>query len=398
LPEVVIYTKTACPYCDWAKAMLQRKGVAYREIPVSGNRALIEEMIRRSGGRTTAPEIFIDGRCIGGFDEMKALDDAGELDAMLGVGKKESTQETVNVLIIGSGPAGLTAALYAARANLQPLVVDGSQPGGQLTITTDVENYPGFPEGLMGPELMDLFRRQAERFGARILGGEVRSVDLKKRPFRCEVDGDVILAKSLVIASGASAKLLGLPSEKKLMGHGVSACATCDGFFFKNQEIAVVGGGDTALEEATFLTKFASKVTLIHRRDKLRGSKIMQDKAAKNPKIEYVWDTVVEEILGGDKVTGLKLKNVKTGKISDFAATGLFVAIGHQPNTALFRGQLEMDEVGYLKVKPFSTRTSVDGVFAAGDVADSRYRQAVTAAGTGCMAALDAERFLESEE
>ena len=398
MPEVVIYTKTACPYCDWAKAMLQRKGVAYREIPVSGNRALIEEMIRRSGGRTTAPEIFIDGRCIGGFDEMKALDDAGELDAMLGVGKKESTQETVNVLIIGSGPAGLTAALYAARANLQPVVVDGSQPGGQLTITTDVENYPGFPDGLMGPELMDLFRRQAERFGARILGGEVRSVDLKKRPFRCEVDGDVILAKSLVIASGASAKLLGLPSEKKLMGHGVSACATCDGFFFKNQEIAVVGGGDTALEEATFLTKFASKVTLIHRRDKLRGSKIMQDKAAKNPKIGYVWDTVVEEILGGDKVTGLKLKNVKTGKISDFAATGLFVAIGHQPNTALFRGQLEMDEVGYLKVKPFSTRTSVDGVFAAGDVADSRYRQAVTAAGTGCMAALDAERFLESEE
>ena len=249
----------------------------------------------------------------------------------------------------------------------------------------------------MGPEMMELFRKQAERFGTRIVNGEVRSVDLGKRPFRCDVDGNVYEARTLIIASGASARWLGIASEKRLMGHGVSACATCDGFFFKDKEIVVVGGGDTAMEEATFLTKFASRVTVVHRRDSLRASKIMQDKARKNPKIKFVFDSVIEEVLGDSKVTGVRLKNLKTGKTADMECSGLFIAIGHQPNTALFGKQLEADEAGYLKVQPGGTRTSIPGVFAAGDVADKRYRQAVTAAGTGCMAALDAERFLEEE-
>jgi thioredoxin reductase (NADPH) len=306
------------------------------------------------------------------------------------------------VIIIGSGPAGLTAAIYSGRANLNPLVFEGIQPGGQLTITTEVENFPGFPEGVMGPELMELFRKQAQRFNATTLFQDVSKVDLSGRPFKVYSNEKEYFADSLIIATGASARWLGLPSEKEFMGHGVSGCATCDGFFFKGLEVVVVGGGDTAIEEAIFLTKFATKVTIIHRRDQLRASKIMQERAKNNSKISFLWNSEVIEIIGKNEggrktVSAVRVKNTKSGEISTFTTGGYFVGIGHQPNTKIFEGQIEMNPNGYIITKPENTYTNVAGVFAAGDVADPVYRQAITAAGSGCAAAIDAERFLESQ-
>jgi thioredoxin reductase (NADPH) len=303
-----------------------------------------------------------------------------------------------DLIIIGSGPAGHTAALYASRANLNPLMFEGSVSGGQLMITTDVENYPGFPDGILGPELMEKFRKQSERFGTRMRAVDVTSVDFSSRPFRVSASGDEFEAKAVIVSTGATAKWLGVPGEVSLTGKGVSACATCDGFFFRDQELVVVGGGDTAMEESLFLTKFASKVTVVHRRDEFRASKIMADRVLSHEKIEVIWNTIVTEIHGDSSVTGVTLEDVNTGESREFATDGVFVAIGHKPNTEIFADQLVCDENGYIVVDPGTTRTSVEGVFAAGDVADHVYRQAVTAAGTGCMAAIDAERWLANQE
>jgi thioredoxin reductase (NADPH) len=305
--------------------------------------------------------------------------------------------DTNEVIILGSGPAGLTAAIYAARANLAPLVVEGLGAGGQLMTTTDVENYPGFPEGVQGPELMELFKKQAERFGARYVAGDAKRVDLSARPFKVWTDDGELQAKAVIVATGASPRTLGIKGEKEYAGHGVSYCATCDGFFFREQEIVVVGGGDTAMEEALFLTRFGSRVSVIHRRDELRASKIMADRAVANEKLEFVWDSVAEEVVGdGTKVTGVKVRNVKTDEITERPCGGFFVAIGHVPNTALFEDVLAMDDQGYLVVSR-GARTRIEGVFVAGDVHDHTYRQAITAAGAGCKAAIDCERWLEQQ-
>jgi thioredoxin reductase (NADPH) len=310
-------------------------------------------------------------------------------------------QNIHNVIIIGSGPAGLTAALYTARANLKPIVFEGMQPGGQLTITTEVENYPGFEHGIMGPELMDVMRKQAQRFGADCQFKYVDKVDFSAKPFKLFVEGKEHLAHSVIIATGASAKLLGLPSESEFMGFGVSACATCDGFFFKNQRIIVIGGGDTAMEEANYLTKFGKEVSIVHRRDEFRASKIMHDRAKKNPKIKLVTNTVLEEVVGVNedgkkRVTHAKLKNVKTGEIVFQEVEGIFLGIGHKPNTDIFKGQIELEDTGYIKTNKVNTNTNIPGVFACGDAQDHVYRQAITAAGSGCMAAIDVERYLET--
>jgi thioredoxin reductase (NADPH) len=314
--------------------------------------------------------------------------------------KEEEAEMVHNIAILGSGPAGLTAAIYAARANLKPVVVEGTRPGGQLTITTDVENYPGFPNGILGPELMQVTREQAARFGTEFFAGDARRVELSARPIRVHIEGGAVLeTRTLVIATGASAQWLNIPSEQALNGRGVSACATCDGFFFRDKDVFVVGGGDTAMEEAMFLTRMCPSVTVVHRRDQLRASKIMQERAFKNARIRFIWDSKVEEILdpAQGRVTAVRLRNVKTGALSEHPTQGVFIAIGHKPNSDLFVGQIEMNERGYILTRGFTAYTSVPGVFAAGDIMDPVYRQAVTAAGTGCMAAIDAERWLEAQ-
>ena len=400
MPSITLYTKSWCPYCDRAKRLLTEKGQTWTEIDVEADASRQPEMVERAGGRTSVPQIFIDDRHVGGFDDLADLERRGELDELLGLERATASGETehVRVVVVGSGPAGWTAGVYAARAELEPVVIAGLQFGGQLMLTTDVENYPGFPEGVTGPDMMDLFQKQAERFGARVFLEDATRVDLRSRPFRIETEERAFTADALVLSTGATARWLGIESEERLVNRGVSACATCDGALYRGKEMAVVGGGDTAMEEALFLTRFAPKVTVIHRRDELRASKIMQDRAFKNDKIEFLWDSVVDEVLGDDFVTGVRVKNLKNGETRELPVEALFIAIGHKPSTDLFQGQLELDDVGYIKVEPGTTRTSVEGVFAGGDAMDPVYRQAVTAAGTGCMAAIDAERWLAEQE
>ena len=403
---ITIYTKDYCGFCARAKALLTAKDVDFTEIDVTNDRAREAEMIERSN-RRTVPQIFIDDRHIGGFDYLAALDARSELDPLLSREVRDADTDVQHhrLVILGSGPAGYTAAVYAARAGLEPAVITGLEVGGQLTTTTDVENWPGGDVALQGPDLMERLRAHAERFEATLIQDHVQAVDLSNRPFRLEGDAGAYTADSLIIATGASAKYLGLPSEEKFKGRGVSACATCDGFFYRGKPVAVVGGGNTAVEEALYLANLASHVTLIHRRDGLRAEKILQDRLFKKVEecvVSILWGHEIDKILGDETgVTGVRVRSVGSDATSDLPVDGVFIAIGHVPNTALFEGQLDMDS-GYLRVRGGlagnATETSLPGVFAAGDVADPVYRQAVTSAATGAMAALDAERYLGTLE
>jgi thioredoxin reductase (NADPH) len=400
MPEVLIYTKSWCPHCSRAKALLARKGVAYRAFDVEEDNALEKEMIAKAGGRTTVPQIFVGEQHVGGADDLYELESRGRLDELLGIESKRAGEVEMaehQVVIIGSGPAGLTAAIYTSRANLEPVVVEGLGAGGQLMTTTEVDNYPGFPEGVQGPEMMERFKKQATRFGTKFVEDDATKVDFSSSPFRIWVGEQELRAKAVIVATGASPRKLNVKGEQDYAGRGVSYCATCDGFFFRGQEIMVVGGGDTAMEEAMFLARFGSRVTVIHRRDQFRASKIMAERVLKHDKIEVMWNSVAEEVLGdGTKVTAARIKNVLSGEITEHPCGGFFAAIGHTPNTALFEGILPMDEQGYLKVGKGSS-TDIPGVFVAGDVHDHTYRQAVTASGAGCRAAIDCERWLEAE-
>ncbi len=396
MKKIIVYSKDYCPYCVRAKELLSSKGVIFEEIAVDVNPEEMASMIEKSGGNRTVPQIFIDDLHVGGCDDLYELERKGELDKLLALDSEKDDGNHHRVIILGSGPAGYTAAIYTARANLVPLLIFGPQKGGQLTTTTEVENFPGYPEGIDGNLLMDSMEKQAVRFNTQVTFGEITRVDLSQRPFKLYQEEKLFTCDALIISTGASARYLGLPSETRFKNKGVSACATCDGFFFKGQKVAVAGGGDTALEEASYLTNFCEKVYLIHRRDEFRGSKTMQDRVLKNNRIEVVWDSVVDEVVGDDSkgMTDLSVRNVKSGEKKLLGVSGLFVAIGHTPNTKLFEGVLDMDESKYLVPAAGSTRMNIEGVFACGDVIDSHYRQAVTAAGTGCMAAIDAERWL----
>jgi len=440
LAHVTLYSKDGCGSCIRARTLLARKNVLFEEVDVTDDPVREREMIERAGGRRTVPQIFIGGVHVGGYDDLAALEEEGRLDPLLQRGMEiaagaaamagavtapeaipgrmeeahssfahvaeapvqraaEDGGQVHDVVILGSGPAGLTAAIYAARANLAPVVVEGLLAGGQLMNTTEVENYPGFPEGILGPELMERFRGQAARFGATFVAGDVVRLDLSARPFIVATDEATLQARALILATGASPRYLDVPGEKEYAGRGVSYCATCDGFFFRNQEILVVGGGDTAMEEALFLTRYGSRVTVVHRRDKFRASKVMADRVLAHPKVEVLWESLVEEVIGeGNKVHAARIRDLRSGTLSLRPVSGLFVAIGHVPNTALLNGTLPTDEAGYLRLLGNgSSHTTIEGVFAAGDVHDHVYRQAVTAAGTGCRAAIDAERWLEAQ-
>lgn len=396
MPMIEVYTKKDCPFCHKAKELLREKGQNFSEFDIEKDPEKLKEMLKRSRGKKTVPEIFIDGELIGGFDELRDLANTGKLDQLLAIQEKPK-EIKASLVILGSGSAGLTAAIYAARAGLKPVIVEGRDPGGQLFTTTLVENYPGFPDGVQGPELMERMRAQAEKFGTQFITAEAVSLDLSRRPFFIELsDCCNVLADVLIVATGASSRELRIKGERELRGYGVSTCATCDGPFFKDKEVVVVGGGDSALEEALSVSRFATKVTVIHRREGLRASQIMQERAFSSKKISFIWNTEVNEIYGSQDngVTGVRLVNKKNGQEKELSCDGVFVAIGHEPNTSLFKGQLELDEQGYIVSKNFP-KTSVEGVFVAGDAFDHRFRQAVTAAGDGCKAALAAERYLE---